>query len=214
MNEKPFRERRLLQALCICYTIIWILTAIEPVKRNDWLLENLLVFTSVPALVFTYQRLPLSDISYVLIFLFLVMHALGAHYTYAEVPLGYWLKDLLRLERNHFDRVVHFWFGVMAYPVQEVVVRGMRVANFWALVLPASIIVALSGFFEIIEAVIAMLVDPELGTAYLGTQGDVWDAQKDMALAIVGAALAVSIGRRNVLIWNKRRKNEKTGPRG
>ncbi|MBA4141825.1 MAG: DUF2238 domain-containing protein [Nitrosospira sp.] len=214
MNEKPFRERRLLQALCICYTIIWILTAIEPVKRNDWLLENLLVFTSVPALVFTYQRLPLSDISYVLIFLFLVMHAVGAHYTYAEVPLGYWLKDLLQLERNHFDRIVHFWFGVMAYPVQEVVVRGMRVANFWALVLPASIIVALSGFFEIIEAVIAMLVDPELGTAYLGTQGDVWDAQKDMALAIVGAALAVSIGRRNVRMWNKRRKNEKTGPRG
>ena len=79
MNEKPFPERRLLQVLCILYAIIWIVAAIDPVERSDWLLENLLVFGFVPTLVFTYRRLPLSDVSYILIFLFLVMHTVGAH---------------------------------------------------------------------------------------------------------------------------------------
>lgn len=196
MNEKPFRERRLLQVLCAGYVVIWIIAAIDPVKRSDWLLENLLVFISAPTLIFTYKRLPLSDSAYVLFFLFLVMHATGAHYTYAEVPLGYWLKEMFHLERNHFDRIVHFSFGVMAYPIQEVLILVTKVRGFWALLLPAAVIVSFSGFFEIIEAVIATLVNPELGAAYLGLQGDVWDAQKDMALAILGAALAMWFGSR------------------
>ena len=193
-ERRPFRERRLLHVLCICYAIIWIVAAIDPVKRSDWLLENLLVFVSVPVLAFTYRRLPLSDGSYVLFFLFLVMHAVGAHYTYAEVPFGYWLKEWFYLERNHFDRIVHFSFGIMAYPVREIFVRMTKVGGFWALVLPAAIIVSFSGFFEILEAIIATLVNPELGAAYLGLQGDVWDAQKDMGLAVLGAALGVSCG--------------------
>jgi putative membrane protein len=195
MNERrPFRERRLLQALCVCYALIWFIAAIDPVKRSDWLLENLLVFVSVPVLVFTYRRLPLSDSSYVLFFLFLVMHAVGAHYTYAEVPLGYWLKEWLHLERNHFDRIVHFSFGVMAYPVQEIFVRITKTGGVWAFILPAAIVISFSGFFEILEAIIATLVNPELGAAYLGLQGDVWDAQKDMGLAVLGAALGVGRG--------------------
>jgi putative membrane protein len=197
MNERrPFRERRLLQALCACYALVWVVAAIDPVKRSDWLLENLLVFVSVPVLVFTYRRLPLSDGSYVLFFLFLVMHAVGAHYTYAEVPLGYWLKDWFHLERNHYDRIVHFSFGVMAYPVQEIFVRTTKAGGVWASILPAAIVISFSGFFEILEAIIAMLVNPELGAAYLGLQGDVWDAQKDMGLAILGAVLGVGCGYR------------------
>ena len=169
------------------------MAAVEPLDPSDWLLENLLVFVSVPVLVLTYRRFSLSDTSYVLIFLFLVMHATGAHYTYAEVPLGYWLKDALDLERNHFDRIVHFSFGIMAYPVQELLVERMSLRGYWRFILPVSIIVSLSGFFETIEAVIAVLVNPELGAAYLGLQGDVWDAQKDMALAILGALLVLSL---------------------
>jgi uncharacterized membrane protein YjdF len=92
VNKKPFRHRRLLQVLCALYALVWVIAAIEPFDRSDWLLENLLVFVSVPVLILTYRRFPLSDTSYVLIFLFLVMHATGAHYTYAEVPLGYWIK--------------------------------------------------------------------------------------------------------------------------
>jgi len=192
-NQKPFRTRRLLQVLCVAYALVWIIAAIEPLDRSDWLLENILVFVSVPVLSLTYRRFPLSDISSVLIFLFLVMHAVGAHYTYAEVPLGYWLKETFELQRNHFDRIAHFSFGIMAYPVQEIFLGLTGARGYWRFILPASLIVALSGFFEIVEAVIAMLVNPELGAAYLGLQGDVWDAQKDMALAILGAVLVVTL---------------------
>lgn len=192
-NKKPFRQRPLLQVLCTSYALIWVIAAIEPFDRSDWLLENLLVFASVPVLILTYRRFPLSDTSYVLIFLFLVMHATGAHYTYAEVPIGYWIKDALNLERNHFDRIVHFSFGIMAYPVQEILLGTASVRGLWRFILPASIIVSFSGFFEVIEAVVAALVNPELGAAYLGLQGDVWDAQKDMALAILGALLLLSV---------------------
>jgi putative membrane protein len=192
-SNKPFRQRPLLQVLCALYSLIWAIAAIERFDRSDWLLENLLVFASVPVLILTYRRFPLSDTSYVLIFLFLVMHATGAHYTYAEVPLGYWIKDALNLERNHFDRIVHFSFGIMAYPVREMLLGTASVRGVWRFILPASIIVSFSGFFEILEAVIAVLVNPELGAAYLGLQGDVWDAQKDMALAILGALLILSV---------------------
>lgn len=194
MNEKPFRERRLLQTLCICYGIIWFCAAIHPLMPKDWLLENLLVFVSVPLLVLTYHRLPFSDAFYVLVFLFLILHAAGAHYTYSEVPFGYWLKDTFYLQRNHFDRIVHFSFGLLlTYPVHEILVRVVRVRGYWPLLLAVPVIVSLSGFFEIIEAVVAWLVDPDLGAAYLGIQGDVWDAQKDMALAVLGAALTVGL---------------------
>ena len=200
---KPFCDRRLLHALCICYAVIWIIAAINPLKRDDWLIENLLVFAAVPALVFTWRRLPLSDTAYTLIFLFLVLHAAGAHYTYSEVPLGYWLKETFHLPRNHFDRIVHLSFGLLlTYPMCEILGRTVKARGAWALLLPAAVIVSLSGFFEIIEGIVAWFVSPELGQAYLGTQGDVWDAQKDMALAIFGAAFVVA------MIWlSARRKS-------
>jgi putative membrane protein len=192
MKTKPFRERHLLQLLCVCYALVWIVAAIHPLKRDDWLIENLLVFVSVPVLVFSYRRLPLSDASYVLIFLFLLLHAVGAHYSYSEVPLGYWLKNTLHLRRNHFDRIVHFAFGLLlTYPMRDWLGSAVKMRGFWGIVLPAAVIVSLSGFFEIIEAVVARIVDPQLGAAYLGIQGDIWDAQKDMALAVAGAGSIV-----------------------
>src|SRR5687767_2953331 len=124
MSAATFGERRLLQALCIAYALVWVMAAIKPVNRTDWLLENLLVFVFVPLLVFTYRQVPLSNVTYILIFLFLLLHAAGAHYTYSEVPLGYWLKETFNLQRNHFDRIVHLSFGLLlTYPVYEVLIR-------------------------------------------------------------------------------------------
>ena len=124
--------------------------------------------------------------------MFLLLHAVGAHYTYSEVPLGYWAKETFGLSRNHFDRLVHFSFGLLLLrPAREVLMRVACVRGFWSWCLPMTLVVSLSGLFEIVEAVAAWNVNPELGTAYLGTQGDVWDAQKDMSLAVAGAALAV-----------------------
>lgn len=200
-----FRNRRLLQIVVLCYAAVWIITAIRPVDRSDWLIENLLVFIAVPFLALTYRRTPLSDTSYVLIAAFLMLHAVGAHYTYAKVPIGDWMKEPLDLDRNHFDRLVHCSFGLLLLvPVREALMRTASTRGFWSCVLPVAVIIAASGFFEIVEAIVAQIVSPELGTAYLGTQGDEWDAQKDMAVAVVGvvvsailsAAIATGRGRK------------------
>src|SRR5690606_34766917 len=99
VSGKPFRERRLLHLLCVSYTVIWIMLAIDPLNRRDWAIENLLVFVAVPVLILTYRRLSLSDTTYYLFFFFLLLHAVGEHYTYAKVPLGFWLKDAFVLEK-------------------------------------------------------------------------------------------------------------------
>jgi putative membrane protein len=197
-HTKPFRARRLLHVLCALYAVIWTMSAINPISRGDWLLENLLVFAFFPLLVFNYRRLALSNASYLLLFLFLSLHTIGAHYTYAETPLGYWLKDWFGLQRNHFDRIVHFSFGLLlTYPTAEVMVRTLRPRGVWAVLVPVAFVIAASGLFEIIEGIVAWIVSPELGADYLGTQGDVWDAQKDMGLAIIAVLFVVPFAPRN-----------------
>jgi putative membrane protein len=189
-----FWRNRLLQVLLVVYALVWTRAAIDPLHPDDWLLENLLVFTFVPLLVFTYTRFPLSDLSYFSITIFMILHAIGAHYTYAEVPLGFWLKETFDHSRNHFDRIVHFSFGLfMAYPIREIFLRVAKTKGFWAYYLPLDVTLAFSGLYEIIEWFAASLTNPELGTAYLGTQGDPWDAQKDMGLAALGALVCMTV---------------------
>ena len=189
-----FTKNRLLQGLAAWYAVVWVVTALRPLDRHDWFLENLLVFAMVVVLVATYRFFPLSDLSYVLITLFMTLHAVGAHYTYAEVPLGFWMRDTFWFARNHFDRVVHFSFGLlMAYPIREVFLRVANARGFWAYYLPLDVTLAFSALYEIMEMVIATLVAPGTGAAWLGTQGDVWDAQKDMGLAALGALLCMCI---------------------
>ncbi len=186
---KIAQNRFLLIGLAI-YLVFWIALAIRPLDRGDWFLENLLVFTTVIVLGATYRRFQFSNLSYALILVFLAFHAIGAHYTYAKVPIGFWLQDWLHLSRNHYDRIIHFAFGfLLLYPMRELFICSAHARPKWANWLAASALWALSSFFEILEGIIAQIVRPDLGTAYLGTQGDIWDAQKDMACAFVGAVL-------------------------
>ena len=196
MNRSGARvgSGRLLLGLLLSYGLFWTWLAISPFDRRDWLLENLLSLTLVAVLVLTYRRFQFSTISYCLIGLFMTLHAIGAHYTYAEVPFGFWLKDFLSLSRNPFDRIAHFSYGfLLVYPLRELLVRLAGVRGLWASYLSVSGILAQSGFFEVVEAVVASSVSPELGSTYLGTQGDEWDAQKDMAAALAGALLTMSV---------------------
>lgn len=194
LSWEESRSTHLVSALLLCYGLLWTWLAIAPVNRRDWILENLLAFALVALLVLTYRRFQFSDVSYGLIAGFMALHAVGAHYTYAEVPFGFWLKDLFSLSRNPFDRIVHFAYGaLLAYPLREALMRLVGVRGLWSYYLPASLILAQSGLFEIIESIVTVLVSPELGGAYLGTQGDEWDAQKDMASAFGGAALAMIV---------------------
>ncbi|MGZ8923115.1 MAG: DUF2238 domain-containing protein [Methylosarcina sp.] len=180
--------------LLVGYMVVWIVLAISPVDRQDWLLESFPAVIVALVLIVTYRQFPFSDLSYGLITLFMVLHALGAHYNYSKVPFGFWLKDALDLNRNHFDRIVHFAFGLLpAYPIYELLVRAAQVRRGWAMVLALLTVVSMSGFFEVIEFWVAQVVSTELGTAYLGTQGDEWDAQKDMTMAISGALIAIGL---------------------
>lgn len=192
--QANFRKSRLLQILLGWYILFWTFMAISPLDRTDWILENLLVVAVAGVLLGTYKIFPLSDLSYILITFFMTLHTIGSHWTYAEVPLGYWLRDTFGFSRNHFDRIVHFSFGLlMAYPIREVFLRVASVRGFWAYYLPFDVTLAFSGAYEIMEWLIAALVAPEAGDAWLGTQGDIWDAQKDMALAAAGAFISMSI---------------------
>lgn len=187
-------RRWLPQSLLAFYLVVWAILAVSPVDRHDWLLENLLAVSTVAVLILTHHRFAFSDLSYVLITLFMILHAVGAHYTYAKVPFGFWMKDAFDLSRNHFDRIVHFAFGLLlAYPAYDVFLRAANARKGWALFMAAIVVISVSGLFEVIESWVAQLVSPELGDAYLGTQGDIWDAQKDMTMAIIGALIAVGI---------------------
>jgi len=189
-----FSKSRLLQVLAAWYAVVWVATSIAPLDRHDWLLENLLVVAALAVLIGTYRVFPLSDLSYLLITAFLTLHAIGAHYTYSYVPFGVWMQRTFGFARNPFDRIVHFSFGLlMAYPIREVFLRVANARGFWAYYLPLDVTLAFSAVYEIMEMVIATMVAPGTGDAWLGTQGDVWDPQKDMGLAALGALLCMCL---------------------
>lgn len=174
--------------------VLWAITAIDPFSRRDWLLENLLVFLYSGLLLITYHRFRFSTRSYLLFTLFMSLHLVGAHYTYSEVPFGYWLQHTFHLARNHYDRIVHFAFGLLiAYPFREWLLRVTAVRRGWSYFLTVVMVLAFSGFYEVMEGVVAMIVSPDLGAAWLGTQGDEWDSQQDMFLAFSGAVVAMAI---------------------
>lgn len=179
-------------ALLAGYVMVATVAGAAPADRSAWLLTSILPAAFVTCLAMTRRRFPLSDVSYVLIATFLGMHTVGSHYTYAHVPLGLWVNDALALGRNPFDRVVHFAFGLLlTYPAMELFARSMNAGRAVIGYVAVMTSIGLSGLWEILEAWVAQLVNPELGAAYLGSQGDVWDAQNDMAAAVCGAVLCV-----------------------
>lgn len=195
-------HRRYLLTLAAIFALVAGALAIHPHDRPAWALENALVLVFVVALAASYRLFPLSRVSYTLIFVFLCLHEIGAHYTYAKVPYDDWfraafgfsLNQALGFERNHFDRAIHFSYGLLiAYPVREVFIRIANVRGFWGYFLPLDLTMSTSMLFELFEWIAAELFGGDLGPTYLGTQGDVWDAHKDMALASLGALIVMSV---------------------
>lgn len=169
---------------------------------GTWLLENAPVLLGVLFLWSTYRLMPLSRMSYSLIFMFYCLHETGAHWTYANVPYDEWWRSLfgvtlnsqLGFTRNHFDRLVHFSYGLLiAYPIREIFLRLVSVRGFWGYFLPLDVTLSTSAFYELLEWATASVVGSDASNDFLGSQGDIWDAQKDMALASLGALIAMTL---------------------
>ncbi len=179
--------------LLIIFSIFWILLAINPNHRGIWLAENLILLICLAYLIGSYRHFKFSNTAYKLIFIFSILQTIGAHYSYAEVPMGFWVAEILDIQRNHYDRLVHFAFGfLIILPFQELLRRSVkfssRTTEISILVL---LFIGISASYEILEWWYAVLYeqDTQESSMFLGSQGDIWDAEKDVFLAGLGAWL-------------------------
>lgn len=187
-------DSKLLLLFIFIFCAIWINSFVATNDYENWWIENILTFLSIVFLIFTYKYYRFSIGSYFFFILFLSLHVYGSKYTYADNVLGHWLKEILKLSRNPYDRIVHFSFGLLLYfPLNEFFNKWVKYPQTISNYFPVVLILALSGGFEIIEWLVADIFFKEHGEAYLGTQGDVWDAQKDMVLAFVGSLIAAFV---------------------
>ena len=193
---------RLIQTLAAGFALLWVVLALSPFDRSDWLLENVLTAVGVGVLVATRRVLPLSNASYVSICGFLCLHTIGAHYTYSLVPYdeafravtGHPLDGSSEGARNHYDRFVHFAYGsLLVLPLRELMMLHAGVRGFWSYFLPIDIVLSTSALYELIEWGAAVFFGGDLGAAFLGTQGDGWDAHKDIALGGLGGLVATLV---------------------
>lgn len=178
----------------LLFVVVWLDSLIGTTDLNNWLIENTLTVIALLFLILTFKKYKFSNFSYLLICIFLCLHVYGSKYTYAYNNFGYWLQDIMHSSRNQYDRLVHFSFGLLLYyPLQEFLFKGFKITKQIALKIPVLIILSASGLYEIIEWLVADIFFVEEGVSYLGTQGDVWDSQKDMAIAFFGVVIAATL---------------------
>ena len=180
--------------------LIWVIvflsvltwSAIEPADQLTWWMEVIPALVGIIILIMTRQRFPLTELVYFLILIHAIILMVGGHYTYAEVPLGDWLRDLVGGERNNYDKLGHLAQGFIPVMIaREIMIRNKVVAvKGWLTFLLLSVVLAFSAFYELIEWW-AALVSSEAAESFLGTQGYVWDTQSDMLWALCGAIAAL-----------------------
>jgi putative membrane protein len=196
------------------YLLLFAVAAMDPYDRATWWAENLPVMIAVAGLVFSWRWFQFSNLAYFLMWLFLCYHTIGGHYTFALVPFewGNHALSLLNLEfilpegRNNFDRLGHFLVGVFAYPIAELFYRKRWVTNISTAVLLGIFALGFWGaLYEVIEMYFAVLYGGESGAAFLGSQGDEWDAQKDMLMDILGATMVSILF---VFVWGRKGRGE------
>ena len=190
MSKQTYTVPLLLLAL---YGAVFAVCAISPYDRAVWWAENIPVLVVVAALVLISRWFRFSNTSYVLMTVFIVLHTIGGHYTFERVPFGA-VTEFFGFERNHYDRVAHFTVGLYAYPFAEFLMRRRLVHERWIVALfPVFAIATVAGVYEIFEWQYALSSDPAAGSAVLGSQGDIWDAQKDILADTLGALSAIGL---------------------
>ena len=186
------RDGRYEIALLLSLLAILIWSGIEPHDRFTWFLEVAPVLIGVPILIYIWPRFRLTPVVYTLLWIHAVILMVGGKYTYAEVPIGFWLQDTFGFARNHYDRIGHFAQGfIPAMLAREILIRKSPLrGSRWLPFVVVSICLAFSAFYELIEFWTALVAGGG-AEAFLGTQGDVWDTQWDMQMALVGAIVAL-----------------------
>lgn len=176
------------------YAILFTVLAFNPVDRPTWLAENLTVWIIVGMILLLYvYNIRFSPLAYVLMFVLIYLHTIGGHFTFANVPFDL-VTDTFGFERNHFDRVAHFTVGFYAFAIAELLYTKQLVRNrFILFTYPVFVIATIAMSYELIEWIYAATANPEAGIAYLGSQGDIWDAQKDMLADTLGALVATTL---------------------
>jgi putative membrane protein len=195
-----FTSKHYPKHLLIILLVFWAFTFIGIKYPFDFFLEHIFTVLFLALLIFTHKKFRLSNVSYSLIFIYMILHIIGAHYTYSEVPYNEWSKALFgfdiqqffNFQRNNYDRLVHFSFGLlMAYPVREIFLRIASVRGFWGYYFPLDVMASFSALYEIVEMGVALMLGGEVAQTYNGEQGDRWDAIKDMGMAITGGVIAM-----------------------
>jgi len=179
--------------LIVIYAAVFAVCAVAPYDRAVWWAENIPVLIVVGSLTVIWHWHRFSDTSYILMSVFIILHTIGGHYTFERVPFDA-VTNFFGFERNHYDRLAHFSVGFYAYPIAEFLLRKRLVHTLWLVALfPLFAIVTIAGLYEIFEWQYAMNSDPSAGIAVLGSQGDIWDAQKDILADTLGALLVISL---------------------
>jgi len=193
-SGKQVSSQRELLTLMSIFLIGFAALAVNPHDRADWALENLFPISQLIAVAICYRYYKFTRLSYYLIFFYLFVQSWGGHFTYAEAAPFNWLRDQFHLSRNHYDRVAHFMLGfLLAVPIKEILMQFVTASRRWMNFLTAAIVLAIGAFYELIEWWVAVLATPNLGDKFLGTQGDIWDTQWDMFLALIGAVITLAI---------------------
>jgi len=199
------KSHKLVYAL---YIVVWIIMAINPKYPQDWLLENVLIFIFFPFLFFMDKKHHYTLLSIIFLLIFASLHSLGSHYTYAEMEHFDVITQFFGFERNHFDRLVHFLFGLLTFRVLfEMITEGTNTVR-TALLFTFTMIVSISTVYELLEWLAAVILRPDLGMAFLGTQGDVWDAHKDTALAMAGALINIAFYQSYKHLWLSKKNQD------
>jgi putative membrane protein len=193
-HAKMIPSQRELVVLLVLYLVGFSLLAIRPHDRADWALENMFPIGQLTAVIISYRYYKFTRISYYMIFFYLFVQSWGGHFTYAEAAPFNWVRDNFHLGRNHYDRVAHFMLGfLLGLPIREILLQFVEASRRWINFLTAAIVLAIGAFYELIEWWVAVLATPNLGDKFLGTQGDIWDTQWDMFLALAGAVCTLAL---------------------
>ena len=199
------RSSRYEVGLLLSLVVFLVLSGIHPHDFFTWVLEVFPILIGAPILIWVYPRFRFTRLVYTLLWVHAIILMVGGHYTYAQVPLGFWMEHAFGFTRNHYDRALHFLYGLLVTPAAiDLVDARAPTTRFWRWMLAVTFVNSHSVLYELVEWAAALVFGGDLRMAYLGTQGDIWDAQQDMFLAAVGSVIAAT--------WLCRRGRAGTGP--